>query len=63
MTYHWNHFSGIDRDMRTNDRGVFKFVGPSKQGWAQDVSEEFGNYDYLCARTERPSVQQRLTLT
>jgi alpha-amylase len=49
MKYHWNHFSGIDRDTKMNERGVFKFVGSGKQGWAADVSEEFGNYDYLCA--------------
>lgn len=50
MKYRWNHFSGIDRDTKMNERGVYKFVGPGKQGWAADVSEEFGNYDYLCAR-------------
>lgn len=49
MKYHWNHFSGIDRDIKTNDRGVYKIIGPGKQGWAADVSEELGNYDYLCA--------------
>lgn len=49
MKYGWNHFTGIDHDTKRNERGVFKLIGPGKQGWAADVSGELGNYDYLCA--------------
>jgi alpha-amylase len=52
MKYHWNHFSGVDRDKRTNEGGVFKFVAGGKQGWAKDVSGELGNYDYLYVHKE-----------
>jgi alpha-amylase len=61
MKYHWHHFSGIDRDKRTNERGVFKFVGADKQGWAEDVSGELGNYDYLYAHKEHHSAAKELS--
>jgi alpha-amylase len=57
MKYHWNHFSGIDRDTKKDEHGVFKFIGHDKQGWATDVSGELGNYDYLCAHAEPSSVR------
>lgn len=57
MKYHWNHFSGIDRDTKKDEYGVFKFIGHGKQGWATDVSGELGNYDYLCAHAKPSSVR------
>ena len=48
MKYDWTHFSGVDYDSRKEDHGVFKFVREGKRSdWAQDVSKELGNYDYL----------------
>ena len=63
MKYHWNHFSGINHDVKTGERGVYKFMGAGKKGWAKDVSLELGNYDYLCATTSGALIQQELTLT
>lgn len=44
--FKWNkhHFNGIDYDDKTKSNGVWKFEG---KGWAEDVEEELGNYDYL----------------
>ncbi|WEW54728.1 alpha-amylase [Emydomyces testavorans] len=50
MKYHWEHFSGIDQDLFTGLKGIFKIVGDNKnckKSWAPDVSKENGNYDYL----------------
>ena len=43
---HWNceHFTGIDYDHATGQKGVWRFEGKT---WAPDVDEERGNYDYL----------------
>lgn len=46
MKYHWYHFSGIDWDDSRRKNAIYKVVGPNK-GWAQDVSSENGNYDFL----------------
>lgn len=46
MKYHWYHFSGIDWDDSRKKSAIYKIVGPDK-GWAQDVSDENGNYDFL----------------
>ncbi|KAK3689315.1 alpha-amylase-like protein [Podospora appendiculata] len=42
----WNksHFTGIDYDALSGEKGVFKFVGKE---FSADVDEELGNYDYL----------------
>ena len=41
-------FSGIDYDARTGGNDLLRFTGPGKRrGWAEDVSRELGNYDYL----------------
>jgi alpha-amylase len=42
----WNrkHFTGVDYDSKTNEKGVWKFDGKK---WADDVDEELGNYDFL----------------
>jgi alpha-amylase len=45
--YNWRHFTGIDYEARTRKRGIWRFVGENKIGWATDVSDELGNYDYL----------------
>ena len=44
--WHWYHFTGVDFDNKTGERAIFRIVGENK-GWSQDVSQEFGNYDYL----------------
>ncbi|KAJ5334504.1 hypothetical protein N7452_006907 [Penicillium brevicompactum] len=46
MKYHWQHFSGIDWDDKSKENAIYKIVAPNKD-WAQDVSTENGNYDYL----------------
>lgn len=48
MTYDWTHFSGVDYDSRKQEHGIFKFIAPGKRSdWANDVSKENGNYDFL----------------
>lgn len=42
----FEHFSGVDYDDITKEKGVFMIVGDNK-GWEQGVSKERGNYDYL----------------
>ncbi|MCC8195054.1 MAG: alpha-amylase [Deltaproteobacteria bacterium] len=44
FTWHWYHFTGIDRDESSKDEGIFKFVG---KYWEKQVDKENGNYDYL----------------
>jgi alpha-amylase len=46
MKYHYEHFTGVDWDALQNEGGIYKILGPRKD-WAQDVSDEHGNYDYL----------------
>ncbi|KAH1877954.1 hypothetical protein KXX08_007497 [Aspergillus fumigatus] len=46
MKYRWYHFSGVDWDESQKKNAIYKIVGPNKD-WANDVSHEFGNYDYL----------------
>ncbi|EEP77973.1 conserved hypothetical protein [Uncinocarpus reesii 1704] len=47
MKYHWRHFTGVDHDLESGTKAIYKIVGDGKKGWATDVSREFGNYDYL----------------
>ncbi|KAL1962403.1 hypothetical protein VTN77DRAFT_9742 [Rasamsonia byssochlamydoides] len=47
MKYHWQHFSGTDYNAIDQKNAIYKIVGPNKEGWAKDVSQENGNYDYL----------------
>lgn len=47
MHYSSQHFSGVDYDASRHDNSIFKIVGPNKKGWATDVDNELGNYDYL----------------
>ena len=42
--WRWSHFTGTDFDMKTMQWGIYKFSGKS---WNSDVSNEYGNYDYL----------------
>ncbi|KAJ5682894.1 hypothetical protein N7462_006059 [Penicillium macrosclerotiorum] len=46
MKYHHHHFNGVDWDEIRKQQAVYKTSGPRKQ-WANDVSDEHGNYDYL----------------
>ncbi|KAJ5731652.1 uncharacterized protein N7483_006160 [Penicillium malachiteum] len=46
MTYHYQHFNGVDWDDIHKENAIYKIHGPRK-GWAKDVSDEHGNYDYL----------------
>lgn len=42
----WHHFTATDYDASSNRTSVFKIIGEHKD-WAENVDEEFGNYDYL----------------
>lgn len=62
--FEWNfqHFSGVDFDQKAGTEGIFKIVGENKE-WANDVSEEKGNYDYLMFADidhKHPDVQKEL---
>ncbi|KAI1916371.1 hypothetical protein LOZ61_001025 [Ophidiomyces ophidiicola] len=47
MKYHWHHFSGVDYDLKTGTKAIFRITGDNNRSWATDVSKERGNYDYL----------------
>lgn len=42
----FNHFTGVDYDNKTGDKGVFRILGRNKD-FADDVDSERGGYDYL----------------
>lgn len=44
--WNFNHFSGVDYDNKTGDKGVFRILGDNK-GFADDVDNEKGGFDYL----------------
>ena len=44
--WNWTHFSGVDFNARENKRAIYLIKGINK-GWAQGVSYEKGNFDYL----------------
>ncbi|PWN24529.1 thermostable alpha-amylase [Jaminaea rosea] len=44
--YNFNHFTGVDYDQKTGDKGVFRILGKNKS-FADDVDQEKGGYDYL----------------
>lgn len=44
FSWHWNQFSGVDRDEKTDTNEIYRFTG--KQ-WNEPVDTEFGNFDYL----------------
>jgi alpha-amylase len=43
------HFTGIDYDSKSNTNVLWKFMG---KRWSDEVDEELGNYDYLCAKPD-----------
>ena len=61
--FKWNHrhFTGVDWDNRTRQTGhIYRFT--DKQ-WAQDVSREYGNYDFLMGAdvdVQSPEVREEL---
>jgi len=47
MKWHWDHFTGVDRDEITKQDGcIYRILGDNKS-WAPDVDSENSNYDYL----------------
>ncbi len=42
--FHWNQFSGVDFDGKTDETGIFRFSGKE---WNNPVDDEYGNFDYL----------------
>ena len=44
FSWHWNQFSGVDRDARTGDEAIFRFTG---KHWNEPVDTENGNFDFL----------------
>ena len=60
--YNWRHFNGIDYEVRSNTRGIWRFIGDGKSGWAADVSDELGNYVRVKAVTLQPNLIWNLGL-
>lgn len=59
----WHHFDGVDWDELASENAIFKFIGRGKD-WAQLVSREHGNYDYLMfADLDMNSPEVRTELT
>ncbi len=46
FVWHYYHFTGVDYDNLAHEAGIFKISGEYKD-WAEGVSREKGNYDYL----------------
>ncbi|OCF61510.1 alpha-amylase [Kwoniella mangroviensis CBS 10435] len=46
LKWNYNHFTGVDYDAKTETKAIFKIQGDGK-GWAEDVDDENGSYDYL----------------
>lgn len=44
--WHWYHFTGVDFDKAMGKNAIFRILGEGKS-WADGVSDEKGNYDYL----------------
>lgn len=42
--WHWNQFSGVDYDKRTEENEIFRL---SNKQWNNPVDDEFANFDYL----------------
>ncbi|KAJ5894965.1 hypothetical protein N7495_006656 [Penicillium taxi] len=48
MEYRREHFNAVDWDHLQNRQAIYKIAGPGPcKRWANDVSLEHGNYDYL----------------
>ena len=59
--WNWTHFDGIDYNDKTKEHAIFKF---KDKNWANEVDEEFGNYDYLMGADidfENPEVVEECT--
>ncbi len=62
FVWNFNHFTGVDYDEFTGEHGIFRIVGDNKY-WAEGVSSERGNYDYLMFADidhEHPDVQREI---
>ena len=46
FSWNFNHFTGVDYDTITGDKGIFRILGENK-GWNWGVSHDNGNFDYL----------------
>lgn len=46
FTWNFNHFSGVDFDQRSGKQAIYRILGENKS-WSEEVSHEFGNFDYL----------------
>lgn len=44
--YNFNHFTAVDYDNKTGDKGIFRILGKDKH-FAEDTDNENGNYDFL----------------
>lgn len=44
--WHWYHFSGVDFNEASQQKGVFQIMGEGKS-WSEGVDGENGNYDFL----------------
>lgn len=44
--WNFNHFTGVDYDNKTGEKAIYRILGDGKY-WADKVSNEFGNFDYL----------------
>ena len=46
--YRWYHFTGTDWEAKLqSNENIYRFIGKNKPGWAKDVDDTLGNYDYL----------------
>jgi alpha-amylase len=46
LKWNFNHFTGVDYDDKSKTKAIYKIQGDGK-GWATDVDDEHGSYDYL----------------
>lgn len=44
--WHYYHFTGVDYDVNTDTKAIFRVLGDGKY-WDEGVSDEKGNFDYL----------------
>ncbi|MNX08864.1 Glucan 1,4-alpha-maltohexaosidase precursor [compost metagenome] len=60
--WNWKHFNGTDYDNKEGRTGIFRIHAENKQ-WAENVDDEFGNYDYLMFANidySHPDVRQEM---
>lgn len=46
MVRHYYHFTGVDYDVKSDTKSIYRILGDGKY-WDEGVSKENGNYDYL----------------